>query len=276
MIKFFLFLLLLFVSNSALAEETTKPVTSLDQAFILASQNSKERDKYYNIFLNSEIYIPTYNIPAKEGSKRAEDNQTFNPIVVQNNNTSYILLFDTLERLNSWVKNQQQVGYVKVSGHAIVEMMDATIPWAMNVNTPYMKIFVSEEIKQLKKDLIKSKAHKIEITKGTKVLVSAPTNIPQGLVESITKSLLRNKEVKEAYFGEVDYKIKGEKPHLLLVLRTDPVSSSVMDNIVNDISVSSRSYFKEQYFDIAIDDGKNDFVSDVIKIVKPFYVRKSK
>jgi hypothetical protein len=255
----------------ALAAGGKKQMTALDLAFEAAAKNPTKQSEYYNLFLNSEIFIPTRDVPLEERRKRADEGETIRPIIVESEGKSYFMLFDTKERLGAWAK--REVGFTAVPGHVVVEMMGPDIHWALNVGTDHVKIFVPDEIKWLKETVARTREEKL--SNGTTVLVGAPAKIPAGLVESLTKNLVRNSEVAEAYLGQVHYVKEGEVPHLALVLRTDAVSPSTIEAIRKDLATASRGFVgKDGYIDIFVDDGKG-VAYQVTKSVKPFYVRKT-
>jgi SseB protein C-terminal domain/SseB protein N-terminal domain len=182
------------------------------------------------------------------------------------------MLFDTKERLSKWAK--REIGFVRMPGNAIVEMMDSSTHWALNVGTEYYKEFTPDEIKWLKSSLEESKTKEIILKEETKVFIGEPAKIPDGLIDSFKKAAVRNEEVRETYLAQVYYVREGEQPHLALVLRLDPVSKSVVGEIRNDFAIASRGYLGEgEYIDIHIDDGTVT-PNEIIKTVGPFYTRK--
>jgi hypothetical protein len=182
------------------------------------------------------------------------------------------MLFDTEERLTMWAN--REIGFVRMPGHAIVEMMDSSTHWALNVGTEYFKEFTPDEIKWLKSSLEKSKTKEITLKEETEVFIGEPAKIPDGLIDSFKKVAARNNEVIEAYLAQFYYVREGEEPHLALVLRLDSVSKSVVDAIRNDFAIASRGYLGEgEYIDIHIDDGTVT-PNEIIKTVGPFYTRK--
>jgi hypothetical protein len=181
------------------------------------------------------------------------------------------MLFDSKERLSAWAK--REIGFVRVPGHAVVEMASSDLRWALNVGTNYVKIFLPDEIRWLKQSLSQSQAKDTKISAGTQVLIGAPAKVPAGLLDSFRSRLSNNKEVKEAYLGQVHYIREGEKPHLALGLRLDNVSGSTIDAIKKDLAVASRGYLGQgEYMDILTEKDQPLF-SEITKAVKPFYVR---
>ena len=94
------------------------------------------------------------------------------------------------------------------------------------------------------------------------------------MVEALRKTLVQNPEVIEAYLAQVLYVQEGEKPHLALVLRIDASQASTAEAIRKELATASRAFLNEnEFIDIFVDEGGGIAV-DVIKAVRPFYVRK--
>ena len=263
------YLLALLFATLLMANGQTQ-MTPLDKAFEAATKNPDKQSEYYNLFLNSEIFIPTHDLPSKESIARAGEGERISPFIIESEGKKYLMLFDTKERLSSWAK--REVGFAVVRGHVVVEMMSADIQWALNVGTDHAKIFVSDEIKWMKENA--ARVAQVKVAKGTTVRVGAPANIPKGLVEALRKTLLQNTEVIEAYLAQVLYVQEGEKPHLALVLRIDASQASTAEAIRKELATASRAFLDEnEFIDIFVDEGGGIAV-DVIKAVGPFYVRK--
>jgi hypothetical protein len=253
------------------AAERTKNMTPLDEVFIAAQKDPANQANYYNLFLNTDFFIPTHDIPKEEKERRASKGESITPILVESEGVQFLMLFDTQERLSSWAT--REVGYARIPGHAIVEMMDSKTHWALNVGTEYFKEFVSNEIKWLKESLEHSKGRDMNVAEGTRVMIGAPAKIPNGLIESLSRKLSNNTEIIEAYLGQVHYLKENEKPHLALVLKIDSTPDSAIKAIQTDLGISTKGILGEdEYIDILIDDGSG-VSSEITKAVKPFYIR---
>lgn len=264
-------ILFVLIINVASAAENIKIMTPLDRAFVAATKNPKEQSQYYDIFLKTDIYIPTHNLPDKEGEKRAGAGESIQPVIIESDGIRYVMLFDSKERLRAWAK--REIGFVRLPGHAVVEMAGSDMRWVLNVGTDYQKVFLPDEIRWLKQSLSKSQARETKIAAGTQVLVGAPARIPPGLLDSFRSRLSKNREVREAYLGQVHYVREGEKPHLALGLRMDKTSTSTADAIKKDLAAASRGHLAQgEYMDILTQDNEPIF-SEIIKTVKPFYER---
>jgi hypothetical protein len=270
MTKYILFLTVL-APCIALSQESSNNMTPLDKAFIEAKNGGKE-SVFYNAFLSSTIFIPTVNPPEHEQNRRAGENDTISPIIIESNGQHYLMLFDTKERLASWA--QREVGFAALPGHAIVEMMRTDLYWALNVGTENVKTFVPDEIKWLKEN--SGKFQQETVGAGTQVLIGAPKKIPDGLVDALKKNLSkRNTDVKAAYLGQVYYVKEGEKPHLALVFDLQTNDKSIIEAVSKDLAIATKGLLGEgEYIDIMVNNG-NGTALEITKAVKPFYTKSS-
>jgi hypothetical protein len=271
MIKNILILALL-LPSLAMGEGNKSKMTPLDSALVAAQKNEEHQSEFYNAFLNSELFIPTHATPENDQRHRASENESISPIFVESEGVQYLMLFDSKERLSSWA--QREVGFVALPGHAIVEMMSPEFHWVLNVGTDYVKTFVPEEIQWLKSSLAESKGQETKMAAGTNVLIGAPANIPNGLIDSLSNNIKRNPEIKRAYLGQVYYEKEGEIPHLALVLDIPNLPKSTLDAIRTDLSTASKGFLSEsEYIDIMVNDGSG-VAHEITKAVKPFYEAK--
>ena len=264
-------LILLLLSSIAQAEGDKKKMTPLDTAYVAAMKNEDKQSEFYNIFLNSELFIPTHETPEKDQLRRADEDESISPIFIESNGIQYLMLFDSKERLSSWA--QREVGFVALPGHAIVEMMSDEFYWALNVGTEHVKTFEPDEIKWLKQTVAQSKGQSTKVASGTEVLIGAPAKIPDGLIESLIKNLnSRNNEVKRAYLGQVLYVKENEVPHLVLVLDVGKLPESIIEAISNDLAIATKGFIgKSEYIDIMVKNNSG-IANDIINAVQPFYV----
>jgi hypothetical protein len=118
-------------------------MTELEEAIKLGFEDPKKQHIFYDLFLNSIFYIPVIEDekmnPVEEGAL---------PLLVEANDKTYLMLFDTIKKLTDWAN--QEAKYIPVQGHAITEFSSPNIYWALNYGTELQKFFDPEEIKWLK------------------------------------------------------------------------------------------------------------------------------
>lgn len=130
-------------------------MTKLDEAIQLATQDPKGQPLFYDLFLNSLFFIPVI----EEEGKQAEQDGAL-PLLVEANDKTYLMLFDTTKRLTDWA--DEDIKYLPIPGHAVTEMTLPDIYWALNYGTEHQKFFDPEEIQWLKEVVRQTKADAAE------------------------------------------------------------------------------------------------------------------
>jgi hypothetical protein len=126
-------------------------MTPLDQALEGAKTSQCKRNAFYGLLVNTTLYIPTYETEAQE---------KFNPILADIDGTTYLMVFDSEDKLSSWA--QTPMPFTTLPGHVVAEITQGNIHWALNPGTEHTKILVPEEIQWLKDLVVKFKAQSAE------------------------------------------------------------------------------------------------------------------
>lgn len=122
-------------------------MTPLDQALEGAKTSQCKRNAFYGLLVNTTLYIPTHEGETQEG---------FNPILAEADGITYLMIFDSEEKLASWA--QSPMTYTTLAGHVVAEITQGNIHWALNCGTEHTKILVPEEIQWLRDLVVKFKA----------------------------------------------------------------------------------------------------------------------
>jgi len=120
-------------------------MTELDQALEKYMQDENQQAAYYNLILNSDFYIP---IEEDDSDTPLTGKAAVTPLILESEHKSYLMLFDSEERLSSWAK--QPVNYVLLAGFKVAELSPPELHWALNTGVSFAKEFVPEEISWLK------------------------------------------------------------------------------------------------------------------------------
>ncbi len=126
-------------------------MTELDKALEIFRQDiedPKNQSQFYDLFLNSTLYLPTTPEEVSEGDEQPAGKGQGLPLILEAEGNDYLVFFDTEERLRNWAR--EEVTFVAVPGHVIAEMSEAPLHWALNVGAELSKQFVPEEIAYLK------------------------------------------------------------------------------------------------------------------------------
>lgn len=125
----------------------------LDQAYIgvLASEEPDEELEldYYDLFLNSVLYVPTHKMNEEERASVSEDDIAIVPVIVEDEGRQYIMLFDSKERLKEWADGEAFEA-VEMRGCDAINIFGAeNYHMMLNVMSEHQKEFSLEEIQFL-------------------------------------------------------------------------------------------------------------------------------
>ena len=141
--------------------------TLLDKALIAvddaedATEEVKHQaeDLYYELFLNTVLYIPTWDVPDKDKTEVLEEDVAIQPVIIEDEsgeeNKTYIMLFDSEERLNEWADGQK-VGMAGLSGYDIINILGSENHMLLNPSSECSKEFCPDEIEWLKASVVDS------------------------------------------------------------------------------------------------------------------------
>ncbi len=133
-------------------------MTDIDKAFEALRANpedQKAQSGFYDLFLNTLFFVPTVKEMIQIDDKGTEE-ETEVPLIIDNDETDYLVFFDQQQRLNDWA--ELDAPFVKLAGHLITEMTTSDLHWAMNMDTDHFKTFAPDEIAWLKEVVAHCKA----------------------------------------------------------------------------------------------------------------------
>jgi hypothetical protein len=252
-------------------DTSSRAQTDLDRAVEAAREDPERRAAFYDVFLRAELFIPTRETPEEDAQAGdAAEDPSFTPLLVESDGVPYLLLFDSLKRLHSWA--EREIGYIRVPGHTLVEVMDPRLHWILNLGTSFTKEFVSDEITWLQQILKRERVERREVPAGTKILVGAPKKEPEALAKALQPILERHMEVRDAHLAQVHYDLEGERPHLALAASLDVDDEELQGSIRREVAIAARPFLKPgQEIDIHLDDGP--LARKIMEVVDPFYHR---
>jgi hypothetical protein len=244
-------------------------MTPLDEAYLAALDDQSKAGVYYNLFMRSDIFIPTHDKPDTEGSHRASADETFNPVILDNDDSKILLLFDTLERLQNFAPNE--LGYIVLPGHAVLESMPGGMNWLLNHGSDNPKEFSPNETAFLKRQFDQNGPDAVNVTEGTRVMVGTPAKVPDGLVEVLSNACARNPEIVTAYLGQIFIDAPGEVPHLALVVKTTGVDEQAKAALMTDLTVAAHGKLVESDQLELLVDQPGQMTDGIVQEVQPFY-----
>ncbi|MCK4502835.1 MAG: SseB family protein [Desulfuromonadales bacterium] len=136
-------------------------MTKLDDAIKLCTDDVNTQSQFYDLFLNSLFYVP---IVEEKDKPEQEDGAL--PLLVEANDKTYLMLFDTINRLTDWANDKAK--YLAVTGQGITEMSSSNIYWVLNYDTDFQKFFDLKEIAWLK-DIVRRAKEKSQKQSSTDI-----------------------------------------------------------------------------------------------------------
>ena len=117
--------------------------TALDRAFDDARADKEKAGVYYNLFLNTDLFLPTR--PPDPGDTK----DTVNLLLVQNEHGLFLPAFDTKERLEAWA--QGPVTHLTVRCHLLIKSMGKEQQVVLNAGTGRARGFGTKELDWLRR-----------------------------------------------------------------------------------------------------------------------------
>lgn len=131
-------------------------MTELDLAISAAfASEGKQEDvnKVYLALLRTPVFVPVEKMAVVEagGDAETEAGEPFKPLFAKVDEKYFMLIFDSLERLEVWAgEDFATIGYVQISGLDVVRGINEDVFLCLNVGTEFYKEFSPEEVMRLK------------------------------------------------------------------------------------------------------------------------------
>lgn len=244
---------------------TTKLNTNLTLAQIIeqAGSNPEYRAVFYNRFLKDYIYI----LVQKDSTTEDSENP---PIIAFENNC--IPVFTDPDRIYDGSAIHQEMDYMKVRGHAFLEMtLGATI-----IVNPFSKVYkelVVEEIADMLNGSIFNTASSPVLRGQMNVQIGKPDNNPTTLLNELKSAFYQNEHITAAYIGWTFNEILDKEPHYIFAIECSEGLGNFKD-IADLVSTFCKSHFKEgEYADIIKLEQNGNYSDYFYNQAKPFYVK---
>ncbi|MBI3549222.1 MAG: enhanced serine sensitivity protein SseB C-terminal domain-containing protein [Elusimicrobia bacterium] len=243
--------------------------SALDDALAAAQKDQSKSDAFYDLFLRTVLIIPTVDGEGGDGApRRAEEGASFNPVLLDNEGTPLLPVFDSERRLADWAK--RAISFVGIPAHALLEGMDPSVQIALNIGCPGFKLFVVDELRWLRERMAAAGPERVAIPAGTQVLIGAPKEVPPELLPALRECLAKSPEVRAAHLGQLVLGGQG-RPRLALVLKLGQASDSVRQAIQKDVGLAIRGKLGDRDgLDIMIAEG-DGIGSKIAETVPAFF-----
>jgi len=254
-----------FTAGAAALPAEEPPLTVLDQTLRSAEANSDLDGLYYRAFLSVYLYIPT--------TAAVDPNGGYSPLAYEMDGDLYVMLFDTLDRLNAWAGGRE-IPYARLPGYALVEAADLNTHWALNVGTDHVKLFIPDEIRWLKESVAEFRRRVAPMDAGTEVEYRVADEVSEKLSKALKSALKNNTQVRAAFLATVQAMDKSFEQKLVLVLVISPEGKKQQDAILMNLDSAAQSVLQgDQELSLAVAD-ENDpgtLATRIARDLVPFY-----
>lgn len=122
-------------------------MTELDKLLKNTYQSQGQQNqvnKFYAAFFRTELFLPTQKNPTHE-------EEPFTPLYTKYKTHHFMLVFDTLERLQTWAgEHAKDIHYVNIKGIDLLKGIGMNVYLGLNFGTEYYKEFAPDEVQRLK------------------------------------------------------------------------------------------------------------------------------
>lgn len=192
----------------------------LEEALRLAADEPAHRPRFYELLLNSEIYIlGTAGESAAEGRVNLE---TGSKVQIKNwekqDGSPVIPFFSSLEVLQKSIQSEES--YMALPARSLFEItLGATL--VLNPKSDYGKEFLPNEIEQLLSTGLNQAPVQRVVEKEIKVLLGQPADYPSKMIDSLTQLFAKHENVKKAYLALMHDTSVDDEPHLIVGIEAD-------------------------------------------------------
>ncbi|MDJ0950767.1 MAG: SseB family protein [Alphaproteobacteria bacterium] len=127
-------------------------MTAIDDAIQAAMEDGRRVQDFYELFFETEFFLPTHATDMKVGEQRTLDLSTdaVELMVIERPEGPVVPIFDTKDRLLAWAKGRLKVVHISVLGRQLVHNMDPALLYVLNPGTAKSKLFEREELDMLR------------------------------------------------------------------------------------------------------------------------------
>ncbi len=211
-----------------------EPETELDRALAAAQENEAERGRFYEVFLETELYAPlaaeTDLQPGEE--RRAEAGETIRLFVRDVEDVPTAYAFDSAVRLGA-LRVPELTSYVRAPGRELLAMLPPNVQLVLNLHAPQSKVLSPEELTWLRGEVeaakIPAKPQELEAARSAALELLTADRPRQDVIAALRELFAQRPEVKTAWLAHGRSKGSAETPHLVIGIETDADARPVID-----------------------------------------------
>ncbi|MEO8671831.1 MAG: enhanced serine sensitivity protein SseB C-terminal domain-containing protein [Tahibacter sp.] len=244
-----------------------EPQNELESALVRATTDAAERPRFLREFLDAQIFLiregegPPVE---REGMLQAGEKLALASWTIEG--LDWLPVFSSLPRLEAALREPR--AYLRMATRDFLDITRGANV-VLNPNADYGKFFPAHEVSALLAGNLGMGEVRVA-QQETKVLLGSPANMPQSLLDALTRLFQQRRDVKRAWVAHYHESGSDIPPHTLIGLEIDGDERA----IVADAGVVAHSVtVPEPPVDIYVLQGTTG-LADYFLGAKPFYRRK--
>lgn len=242
------------------------PSNPLEQSLFNASADEKQTPKFYELLMDSTIFIL--------GSVSGKENETFEVNGDQefdiqhwerdDDQSPVIPFFTSLQTLQKSIP--EDTAYLEMPVTAFFEMT-LGVSLIMNPNTDYGIEFEFEDVASLMNidpnEL--PEAHDHVYAEDTEMLLGKLDTLPENLCKALVKTLSNYPAIETAYIGAIHIPSEDKEPHLLIGLEGEGDIATAMPSIADSIDTADNDSDYEMFDFYTLSENDPEGISQFLK-----------
>lgn len=248
-------------------------MTPLAQAIEAVESGRSEPQLFYDLFLLTELLVPVDAETMEatvSGELGPEDEVSI--LVVESKEGQLVPAFDSADKLKTWAG--QEMPFMAVKGHVLVDLLDDDLQIALNPNTDQSKLIDSAELTTLRR-WVEEGISEGDAPEGP-IRVAPVTDVNPDLDDALFTALQRHKAIKQAFLlAAVEEGRPEEEAHLLVMLDLNSADDETFQRLARDVGIAIRPCFGENEFFEIMRFEVGDNVSEAVaeEGITPYFVR---
>ena len=241
-----------------------EPENVLEQLLLLAATDENARPAFYQALLQEEILMILAPMEGIEpGEVVLSEGQE---IQLQVLSDGKLPIFSSPPRLTDGGLDNGPVSYVRLPGHAFFNMVQGQ-DCVLNPFSPAGKILPKDELAALLNGQLTGPLS--PAGGDAQVMLSQPAEMPQSLVDSVTKWAATQPFLQAAFLAQMQLATNPDVPRLLLAFISTQPDPSFMQELGPVLEGKTQAF---QFIDLMLlDPASEEGVNPYFRTIEPFY-----
>ncbi|RTZ67802.1 MAG: hypothetical protein DSZ29_00075 [Aquificaceae bacterium] len=240
------------------------PSNPLEKALFNSASDENQAPKFYELLIQSNIFLLGTVIDKGDGTFNLDDNQEFDihHWEKEDDASPIIPFFTSLQILQQAIPDDSP--YLEMPAAVFFEMT-LGVSLVLNPNTDYGLELDADDVSILLNSDIDERDEDFEFDPETEMSLGKLTSFPQQLCKAITNVLSNYPEIETAYLASIYVPSEDREPHLLIGLQSaGELDEDMIKEIANSISPDDNDSDYEMFDFYTVTDDDPEGVSQFL------------